>query len=628
MEIFMLNFKKLLSLALVAVILLTCASFSSYLIMDLSRNSIGVGLYESVTGTDAADNNGSFEINITACALLVDKDKRILDAKIDTLQATPAFTADGKYVALGELKTKGELGFDYNMVNYGASYEWFEHRDAFVSVIIGKNAEEIAALVTETGKGNEEVATAGCTIYISDFIKAINAAFLALKPTDASATDTVKLGISATATGADATAQADGSATVDLTAVAGAIGADGKITAAMTDAISVGTKFDTQGKALATDDASSKRELGENYGMKKFAGSALEWYEQADVFDEALVGVGKDGIPALMENGKGNSAITSAGCTIYITDFIKAALKLYAQGPSRNQIGIGMYESVTGTNAADANGSFEINITVCALLVDAKNRVVDCRIDTLQAQPAFTADGKYVALGELKTKGELGYDYNMVNYGASHEWFEHRDAFVSVVIGKTLDEISALITETGKGNDEVTSAGCTIYISDFIKAIDLAFDTLKPANAAADDELRLGITAASEGTDATASANGSVTVDLTAVAATVGTDGKVSVAITDAISVAAEFTAAGKANAAKDATSKRVLKENYGMKLYAGSALEWYEQADVYDGALVGVDKDGVAALTVYGKGNDAIVSAGCTIYITDFVKATNKLFD
>ncbi len=624
----MLNFKKLLSLALIGVILLTCASLTSQLVMDLSRNSIGIGVYEGVTGTDASDKNGEFEINITACALLVDKEKRVLDCRIDTLQAEPAFTADGKYVTLGELKTKGELGFDYNMVNYGEAHEWFEHRDAFVSTLIGKNASEISALVTETGKGNDEVVNAGCTISISDFVKAVNLAFEALKAvSNATDDDTLRLGITASASGTDATADTNGSVTVDLTAVAASLGKDGKITAAMSDSISVGAEFTNVGKTLGAKDVVSKRTLREDYGMKA-NGSKLEWYEQADVFDEALVGVGKDGIASLIENGKGNSSITTAGCTIYISDFVKAANKLFAAGPSRNFIGVGVYESVSGTDASNENGGFEVNITVCAILVDNKNRVIDCRLDTLQAKPEFTVDGRYVTLGELKTKGELGYDYNMKNYGAKFEWFEHRDAFVSTLIGKNDTEIAALISETGKGSDEVISAGCTIYVSDFIKAIDLAYDALKPANAAANDTLRLGITASASGTDATADTNGSVTVDLTATAATVGAGGKVSNAMTDCISVGAEFTAAGKALAAKDVDSKRVMKESYGMKQYAGSALEWYEQADVFDSALVGTDKDTLTSLAVNGKGNSDITAAGCTIYITDFIKSAEKLFD
>ena len=38
-------------------------------------------------------------------------------------------------------------------------------------------------------------------------------------------------------------------------------------------------------------------------------------------------------------------------------------------------------------------------------------------------------------------------------------------------LGKTLDEVKALVAEGGKGNDAVISAGCTITVSEFANAV-------------------------------------------------------------------------------------------------------------------------------------------------------------
>ena len=40
-----------------------------------------------------------------------------------------------------------------------------------------------------------------------------------------------------------------------------------------------------------------------------------------------------------------------------------------------------------------------------------------------------------------------------------------------IAVGKTSSEISKLATDDGKGTDEVQNAGCTIAISDLVKAL-------------------------------------------------------------------------------------------------------------------------------------------------------------
>ena len=59
----------------------------------------------------------------------------------------------------------------------------------------------------------------------------------------------------------------------------------------------------------------------------------------------------------------------------------------------------------------------------------------------------------------------------MVAYGGSaKEWFEQAAAFDAACIGKTAAEISGLMAEDGKGVDTLQEAGCTIYVTGFVKA--------------------------------------------------------------------------------------------------------------------------------------------------------------
>ena len=55
-------------------------------------------------------------------------------------------------------------------------------------------------------------------------------------------------------------------------------------------------------------------------------------------------------------------------------------------------------------------------------------------------------------------------------YGSTREWYEHAAAFDAACLGKTAGEINGLMGEDYKGNADVQAAGCTIYVSGFVKA--------------------------------------------------------------------------------------------------------------------------------------------------------------
>jgi hypothetical protein len=197
------------------------------------------------------------------------------------------------------------------------------------------------------------------------------------------------------------------------------------------------------------------------------------------------------------------------------------------------KFGMGVHISASATDAtADKEGQGKATINVAVITVDADGKVVACQIDTADNTVKYTAEGKAVANDGFKTKYELGKDYNMVTYGgAAKEWFEQADAFESVVVGKTLDEIKALVAEGGKGTDAVISAGCTIAITEFVGAIEKAFANLADSNATASSTLKLGMNTNQSTKDATADANGQNQVETTVVAAAIDADGKVQVVL-------------------------------------------------------------------------------------------------
>ena len=76
----------------------------------------------------------------------------------------------------------------------------------------------------------------------------------------------------------------------------------------------------------------------------------------------------------------------------------------------------------------------------------------------------------------------------------------------------------------------------------------------------------------------------------------------------------------------KEIKTKCEQGNDYGMVAYAKAEKEWFEQVDAFVGLVEGKTLKEVQALVATdGKGNDEVISAGCTIVITDFITALEK---
>ena len=294
---------------------------------------LGLGLSIAGASSDAtADAAGEDQLTVTAAVVLVDADGKIVKAFIDCADSTVTHTTDGKAVSVESFKTKYELGDAYNMVAYGqANQEWYKQADAFCALLVGKTASEVKAMVAETGKGNDDVIGAGCTIYVTDFVKAVEKAMANAVESGATANDTLKLGVSTSQTATDATAEAAGSNKLETYLFAAAVDANGKVVAATSDCVEATFEFDATGKTAfdATKEILSKKEKGADYGMVAYGGAAKEWFEQAAAFDAACIGKTANEINSLMgADYKGNADLQAAGCTVYVSGFVKAATKI------------------------------------------------------------------------------------------------------------------------------------------------------------------------------------------------------------------------------------------------------------------------------------------------------------
>ena len=295
------------------------------------------------------------------------------------------------------------------------------------------------------------------------------------------------------------------------------------------------------------------------------------------------------------------------------------------------KFGAGLYVSTPTTTDAteDNDGSGKVDVTVAAVTVDADGKIAACDLDTASNTVKFTADGKAVA-GEFKTKYEQGASYNMVSYGgANREWFEQADAFEALIVGKTLDEIKALVAEGNKGTADVVTAGCTIMINEFVGAIEKAFANLTESAATASSALKLGMNVEQSTADATEEKDGSNQVETTVFAAAVDANGKVLTAASDCVQVKFTFDMTGVStlDTTKAISSKRELGANYGMVNYGGAAKEWFEQADAFNALCVGKTASEITALCAADNyGTEEVKTAGCTILVNGLTKAAAKI--
>lgn len=324
--------KKLIALLMVSAMILTFFTFTGCK-KEEPTLKLGLGVYTTVTASDAtADKAGQGQASVTAAAVLVDDEGKIVKAFIDCADNKVGYTADGKAVANESFKTKYESGKDYNMVAYGgATKEWFEQADAFCALIVGKTAAEVKALVASDNKGTQEVINAGCTIEVVEFANAVDKAISNATASTATKDDTLKLGVSTAQTTNDATEDKAGSNKVETTLFAAAVNAEGKVVAATSDSVEVSFTFDTAGKSTfdTTKEVLSKKQKGDSYGMKSEYGSKKEWYEHAAAFDAACIGKTASEIAGLADtSGKVGADLQAAGCTINVSGFVKAASKI------------------------------------------------------------------------------------------------------------------------------------------------------------------------------------------------------------------------------------------------------------------------------------------------------------
>ena len=241
----------------------------------------------------------------------------------------------GQVDAAATYTTKRDLKYDYNMVKYSnATLEWFEQVENLEKWVVGKTAEDIKNIETRVNEEGYNVAVdeelfASCSISLEAFQDAIVKACNDEKGSTFTTADAFTLGVSAISNSTESVSAADsedGNAMVKMYTEFGAaaVGSDGKILAALTDAIQPKITVSAEGEIVSKDFTAIKRELGDDYNMVKYGNAIAEWDAQAKAFADYTVGKTADEVMGLetATNAEGYQVSTDetllASCTMAI----------------------------------------------------------------------------------------------------------------------------------------------------------------------------------------------------------------------------------------------------------------------------------------------------------------------
>ena len=290
--------------------------------------TLGMGV---VSNFDSSET-GNAQIDTTFAAIVTDADGKIVSCRLDVAQ-NKMNVADGLVTTGNEYPTKMEKGTDYGMAPVSSiGAEWDAQAKAFEEFVVGKTVDEVVALETVLNESGHNVAVdetlfAGCTMDIVDFKAAVEKAGSDEWAVTFTTADPFTVGVAAITDDADSTAptaEEDGVVKMYTEFGAAVVGADGKILAALNDAIQPNITVDPAGEIVATEYKGTKRELGADYGMAPVSAIGAEWDAQSAAFSQFVVGMSADEVAALetQESNGHNVAVDEtlyASCSMDIT---------------------------------------------------------------------------------------------------------------------------------------------------------------------------------------------------------------------------------------------------------------------------------------------------------------------
>ena len=293
----------------------------------------------------------------------------------------------------------------------------------------------------------------------------------------------VKTGVAILASAAESknAGDADGEAKYDVSVVAVTVDDNGVIQSCIIASIGTSVLLDVSGNIVSdlTAPIATKNELGENYGMKAYAGSQYEWNEQAAALAAYAVGKTVEELRsgAVDETGHAVDADLATTATIYLGGYVATVEKAAANAQhlgaqSGDELKLAIIPAVDSSASADAENAGLAQLDVTAAALPLRDGVItSAQIDSVQAKVNFDASGVITTdlTAPIATKNELGEGYGMVAWGgAIAEWNEQAASFAAYITGKTPAEVASIaVDETTKPTDADLVSSVTIKIGGF-----------------------------------------------------------------------------------------------------------------------------------------------------------------
>ena len=295
----------------------------------------------------------------------------------------------------------------------------------------------------------------------------------------------VKTGFAVSATlSAEDAGEKDGSTTTDVSLVAVTVTEEGVIESCKIDAIQGKVAFSADGKVSSeAGEVLTKKELGDDYGMRVASPIGKEWDEQVEAIEAYAVGKTVEELKtmAIDEAGVVKDADLASGATIYMGSFIwaiEAAVNnaQHLGANSGDELVLVANTKASGTDAtADAAGTTQVDANVAVFTLNG-DTITSCVIDAIQAKASFDATGAAAEIADpaVLTKAQLGENYGLKAYSPiGKEWNEQVTAFCEYVTGKTVEEVKGIaLTETTAPADADLAASVSIAVGDFMGLVE------------------------------------------------------------------------------------------------------------------------------------------------------------
>ena len=249
----------------------------------------------------------------------------------------------------------------------------------------------------------------------------------------------------------------------------------GVIVAARVDSVDVKINA-PEGEIDAVERFTTKVEYGDSYiGMP--SGS---WADQAEAFENWIVGKTVDEVAALQFVVDGADAGLIAGCTMKSSlPILQTLVKLAAAYERRVEFTLNDNQPIElGLNiSASLESSHSVYTGKIyadyAAVVTSNEKVVAAMIDSADVKITYEYN-EYsslmynVSLHYLGTKNEQGDNYNMMSFSSAlAEWYVQAQNYANTTVGKTISELEHLSTDPIEGS-------CTIKSDTFKSALILA----------------------------------------------------------------------------------------------------------------------------------------------------------